>query len=977
MPVDVPKEPKKNTTVYDNFKGVDYTNDASNVFRRRSPSGKNMLPDLDGRPRKRPGWEVNIPSIAFVRLVVPDYDDTATYDVGDHVFYDDVLYRCKTTISVAEAWDDTHWDEAEMDVVTDRIHYFNYGSNDFLMIFNNLGVFYIRDDQTTVTKCQMWDESLTPPAAADFPPTKTIDVDGTPTSVVVPADANRAFFFEGNGTAGFYTFVESDLYRFGADDSGNLYFFKVTPTIPVFLIGTDPPTGVGTTNDSLNMLTDYRTIEYFGDGSTVNYKIPSAASTQTEVTVEILDSTTGKWNNIAPNDATYPWSIADNTDTLAFSGSSPAASTVGNVRITYRPTSGTSYVLTTGVDSNKVSTSATMTATYEQTETYWAKFKGFRYNGHTQWQLVDGGTPSQSGWSLKSQTYSTGSVTLTTPGIFKPESLAVKADYTGSYATQNTANYTSQFSAYNKNVSISFSPIQETIANTYGSSTESISAWTYTANGSNEYTVGTGGLYVFREEWYTKKRTKTVKKTKNFTVYGQYTKATAVDTDPAIGAQRDAFSNCQKVLGFGNNIYNQVFMSASTARNYHNRVWYCAANDPAYFPDTNYIEVGSDDRAVMGLMKVGSNLGVVKKGSGTDTSVYLAYPTSFDEETTYAVKQGVAGLGAVSTGAFNVLNEEPLFLSDQGVMGISMTEEESKQIRNRSYFVNGKLTKEANLQDAISFVFDGMYWLAVNTHCYVLDGSQKSSWANEKTNLQYECYFLDNIPAQCFAKMKGTLYFSDFKGNICRMKSRDEQYAYIDDYASYAQWVSSSAPVDNQFDITELVGSSGEFVWLVDSDEDYLHESNDDRLTVLGGLAGFNQTIRYGSEYYTVQSVTENMADVLPGVPIDAVWSTIADDDGMVHFFKNLAKKGFVISVLPGTLSGVGVYLKPDEKDAIYLGDIDVGKTELPYEIYGKKKVKKYKRLQIICRNGIYNDGFALDQIIKTYTVGNYSKNRR
>jgi len=37
------------------------------------------------------------------------YDDTSTYDVGDCVIYNGVLYQCNTAITVAEAWDATHW----------------------------------------------------------------------------------------------------------------------------------------------------------------------------------------------------------------------------------------------------------------------------------------------------------------------------------------------------------------------------------------------------------------------------------------------------------------------------------------------------------------------------------------------------------------------------------------------------------------------------------------------------------------------------------------------------------------------------------------------------------------------------------------------------------------------------------------------------------------------------------------------------
>ena len=39
MAMELPASPKVYTTKYDNFKGVDYTNDATNVWRRRSPTG--------------------------------------------------------------------------------------------------------------------------------------------------------------------------------------------------------------------------------------------------------------------------------------------------------------------------------------------------------------------------------------------------------------------------------------------------------------------------------------------------------------------------------------------------------------------------------------------------------------------------------------------------------------------------------------------------------------------------------------------------------------------------------------------------------------------------------------------------------------------------------------------------------------------------------------------------------------------------
>jgi hypothetical protein len=37
------------------------------------------------------------------------YDSTSTYDVGDFVIYNNILYRCITAITVPESFDGTHW----------------------------------------------------------------------------------------------------------------------------------------------------------------------------------------------------------------------------------------------------------------------------------------------------------------------------------------------------------------------------------------------------------------------------------------------------------------------------------------------------------------------------------------------------------------------------------------------------------------------------------------------------------------------------------------------------------------------------------------------------------------------------------------------------------------------------------------------------------------------------------------------------
>lgn len=50
--------------------------------------------------------------------------------------------------------------------------------------------------------------------------------------------------------------------------------------------------------------------------------------------------------------------------------------------------------------------------------------------------------------------------------------------------------------------------------------------------------------------------------------------------------------------------------------------------------------------------------------------------------------------------------------------------------------------------------------------------------------------------------------------------------------------------------------------------------------------------------------------------------------------------------------------------------------NETAQDDFFNKKVKKYKRLQIVVENNTIYEPFGILKITKTYTVGNFSKNR-
>lgn len=350
-------------------------------------------------------------------------------------------------------------------------------------------------------------------------------------------------------------------------------------------------------------------------------------------------------------------------------------------------------------------------------------------------------------------------------------------------------------------------------------------------------------------------------------------------------------------------VYNNKVFLSGTDGILKSRVWYSAHSNPAYFPDLSYLVAGDDFGGVMGLIDLGEYLGVVKESNPESSTIFLAYPITFDDDTAYAIKQSITGVGALSKRTFNSLNGEQLFLSDDGIYGVMAdmqgSEVASSFVKNRSYYVNGKLLEEPDLEKALSVVWNGFYILCVNNHCYLLDSSQKTSWATERTNMQYEAYYWENVPATAMCVHQKKLYFGTADGKICFFKSTE-------DYA----------------------------------DEAY----NDD------------------------------------GSPIKCEWRTILDSDGAVNYYKNLQKKGCMVVLQPKhdsvSSTSAEVYVKADNKDEQYVAMFASEQENIPNEINLNKKIKKYKRLQIIIRNDMLNESFGVQEIIKVYTVGNYSKNR-
>jgi len=382
-----------------------------------------------------------------------------------------------------------------------------------------------------------------------------------------------------------------------------------------------------------------------------------------------------------------------------------------------------------------------------------------------------------------------------------------------------------------------------------------------------------------------------------------------------VSGYTDRIDKCTIISTYGVGTNDRIVLSGNP--DYPNRDWISGLNDPTYIPDLSYSTVGSESTAIMGYCRVGSMQGIVKQDDGRDSSIFLRSAGTNDSgEAIFPMQQAIAGVGSVAPGSFSSLLDDPLFLSREGIYAITSTTITSERLaQQRSYYVNAQLTHEPNLSDAEAVIWNGMYLLALpNGHVYVMDGRQQKSYRSASLgDFVYECYYWENVPARTW---------------MCVRDSVEEELYF---------------------------GTADGRICKVNSDIESMDKYADD------------------------------------GQAIDAVWATKYDDDGTPALLKTMIKRGCCVTIKPYARSSGTVYFKSDRSggearqvtakpmDILDFTDIDFERftfntDDSPQEIFLNRKVKNYKRLQLIVRNSEVNEGFGIFQITKHYVIGNYAK---
>lgn len=352
------------------------------------------------------------------------------------------------------------------------------------------------------------------------------------------------------------------------------------------------------------------------------------------------------------------------------------------------------------------------------------------------------------------------------------------------------------------------------------------------------------------------------------------------------------------------------------------KIYYSAVNKADYFPDDNYLTVGNDGE-IVGLHRISKYLVAIKNEISVESTIYLIEGADYDGTTIFSVTPAIGGIGAISAMSFATLIDEPLFLSRTGIYAISNSYTTTEKIlRNRSSLIDKRLVQEHNLENAVAAVWNRYYILAVNDHAYILDGRKRSTDKRKNTDYVYESYYWDNIPATCFFTHNNELWFGTEDGRICRFNTD------VDDVTAYC---------DNGIE----------------------NKDNAGKIYLTGGVA------------------------------IPCRWSTPLDDDDQPQYFKTLNKKGTLLTLLPYDRSSVIVSLSKNGEPPMELGiaymdifnwqSIDFSRftfnsNSSAQDVYTRKKVKKYKRLQVIFENREIYEPFGIIGFTKTYTIGNFAK---
>lgn len=433
---------------------------------------------------------------------------------------------------------------------------------------------------------------------------------------------------------------------------------------------------------------------------------------------------------------------------------------------------------------------------------------------------------------------------------------------------------------------------------------------------------------------------------------------------------------------------------------------------------------------VVGYSHFGSYHVVLCEEFGNQPTVYLR-SANLDAagEVIFPLQSGVSGVGTLSGKSIAILKDEPLWLSEYGVMAIVSSESINKAA-DRGYYINNDVLTQSGLSTATGFVWDNRYHLAIGSTIYVADARYIYNQRNAQSGRQYEWFkwkLMNSIASingqcefggRCYLAANNGIYF--IKNDTDTNPNQDEISNYTDDTDVAGDW----SPESVVYIAGELVRYGEEFYECIlghtSSSERYPENTTYWKVydTVAPGWASafnsngayyrFSNMVYYnnaywvckrdhvssvakapasGSEYWVAATIYTEVFSISQFyhrimVPIVAYWTTPILNMGNISVRKTLKNMWVRLYKYPNMV--VKVYystkgLVKEQYDGYFdFSDIDFSHLNFstdtdPLVMVTNRQERKFMSIQFKIESDDYNP-FGLLEILLKYTINNQYK---
>ena len=371
---------------------------------------------------------------------------------------------------------------------------------------------------------------------------------------------------------------------------------------------------------------------------------------------------------------------------------------------------------------------------------------------------------------------------------------------------------------------------------------------------------------------------------------------------------------------------NRVFMSGN--ENHPNLLIWTGLNNPTYIANTSYAALGNDIANVKALVPGNNALWSFKEPSHSNTTIFYSVPYEvYDAKLDQTIKTYSTSHSSISTGCkysgIN-FNDDIVFLSEQGLEGISSNITTEQVIAHRSSLVDSKLL--STFYEPLLIEWDGYLLIICGYEVYLADSRQR---VQNNDHIEYE-WFYWKLPV----KVESAIVVNErlYLGTISD---------YVRDSRGYVVLTRNTRAATNYP------------TYYYDDDNDILYDED-------------GKEVEYTTEIEQHWNSTETDAGIYSFGQelINSYWCTKQDDLGYPQLLKTTNKKGFVSNVEG---EHIRIFTRLDNKDFEQLAVL----TNTKGYVTTKIKKKKWKTLQLKFES--YEPFGIYDTTLEAY-MGSYVK---